>query len=57
MLYTLVCGAIVKNSAVTGIVTESKSGPRAFMSKVVVDATGDGDVAARAGARGFSGRF
>lgn len=35
---------------VAGIITESKSGREAIMAKVVIDATGDGDVAARAGA-------
>jgi hypothetical protein len=29
---------------ITGVITESKSGERVFMAKVIVDATGDGDV-------------
>ncbi|MHC1695910.1 MAG: FAD-dependent oxidoreductase [Eubacteriales bacterium] len=56
LLYTLVCDAIVEDGAVKGIITESKSGRRAYLSKVVVDATGDGDVAARAGAEYYLGR-
>jgi len=36
---------------VTAIVVESKSGRQAVVGKVYVDATGDGDLAARAGAR------
>ena len=56
LLYTLVCDAIVEHGEVRGIVTESKSGRRAFMSCVVIDATGDGDVAVRAGAEFGLGR-
>jgi hypothetical protein len=42
--------AIVKENAVQGVVFESKSGRQAILAKVVVDATGDGDVFASAGA-------
>ncbi len=55
-LYTQVVGAIVENGCVKGVVTESKSGREAVFAKVVVDATGDGDVAARAGAAFDMGR-
>lgn len=41
---------IVENGAVKGVVFESKEGRMAILAKVVVDATGDGDVFARAGA-------
>ena len=41
---------IVQDGAVTGVVFESKAGRQALMAKVVVDATGDGDMFARAGA-------
>ena len=41
---------IVEDGAVMGAVFESKSGRQALMAKVVVDATGDGDMFARAGA-------
>ncbi|MDB5684995.1 MAG: putative dehydrogenase [Sphingomonas bacterium] len=40
---------IVEEGRVRGVVFESKSGRQALMSKVVVDATGDGDMFARAG--------
>lgn len=56
LLYTFMCGAITENGTVKGIITESKSGRRAYMSGVVVDATGDGDVAAYAGAEYILGR-
>ncbi len=41
---------IVEDGAVRGVVFESKEGRMAVMAKVVVDATGDGDMFARAGA-------
>lgn len=41
---------IVENHAVTGVAFESKEGRMAVMAGVVVDATGDGDLFARAGA-------
>ena len=41
---------IVQDGAVKGIVFESKEGRMAIMADVVVDATGDGDLFARAGA-------
>ena len=56
LLYTFVCGAIVEDGAVKGVITESKSGRRAFLSKVTVDGTGDGDVAAYAGVPYEKGR-
>jgi len=41
---------MMDGNAVTGIVIENKSGRQAIVGKITVDATGDGDVAARAGA-------
>ncbi len=55
-LYTNVVDAIVEDGRARGVVTESKSGREAIFAKVVVDATGDGDVAARAGAAFDMGR-
>lgn len=42
---------IVEDNAVRGVVYESKAGRQAILAKQVVDATGDGDLFARAGAR------
>jgi hypothetical protein len=42
--------AIVEGNAVRGAVFESKSGRQAILAKVVIDATGDGDIFAAAGA-------
>ena len=55
-LQTHVAGAIVEDGAVRGVLTESKSGREAVLARVTVDATGDGDVAARAGAGFVVGR-
>ena len=41
---------IMEGNRVTGLLVENKSGTQAIMAKVVVDATGDADVVARAGA-------
>lgn len=41
---------IVENNTVHGVAFESKEGRMAIMAKVVIDATGDGDLFARAGA-------
>lgn len=55
-LYTQIADVIMDGNRVAGIITESKSGREAIMAKVVIDATGDGDVAARAGAEYELGR-
>ena len=41
---------LMEDDIITGVVTESKSGRQAILAKRVVDCTGDGDIAARAGA-------
>jgi hypothetical protein len=50
LLHTLGTQAIVEDNHIQGIVIESKSGRKAVLGKVIVDATGDGDVFASAGA-------
>ncbi|MBN2593116.1 MAG: FAD-dependent oxidoreductase, partial [Sedimentisphaerales bacterium] len=42
--------AVMDENVVRGVVFESKSGRQAILAKVVIDATGDGDVFAAAGA-------
>ena len=49
-LHSWAVEAIVEDNCVKGVITESKSGRQAILAKVVVDATGDGDIAALAGA-------
>jgi hypothetical protein len=51
LLNTWAADVIKEGSRITGIVTESHQGPEAVLGKVFIDATGYGDVSARAGAR------
>lgn len=55
-LYSPVTGVLVEGDAVQGVVSEAKGEPRVYRCDVVVDATGDGDVAYRAGAEMVEGR-
>ena len=50
MLHTQVCESFVEDNTIRGIIVENKSGRQGIEGKIIVDATGDGDVAARAGA-------
>jgi 2-polyprenyl-6-methoxyphenol hydroxylase-like FAD-dependent oxidoreductase len=50
LLHSWVARAIVEDDVIQGIILESKSGRQAILSKLVIDATGDGDVFASAGA-------
>lgn len=63
LYHTLVVEAITESEAgspspraLRGLIVENKSGRRALLAKVVIDATGDADVAARAGVPWESGR-
>lgn len=47
--YSFVTDAIVERGRVRGAIVESKSGREAVLAKVVIDCSGDGDLAARAG--------
>ena len=50
MLHRLFVSPIIKENIIKGIIVESKSGREAIMSKRVIDATGDADIASRCGA-------
>jgi hypothetical protein len=50
VLHSMVCDLLAERSAIKGVVTQTKAGRLAYLCDYVVDATGDGDVAARAGA-------
>ncbi len=50
LLHCLATEPIVDSGVVTGVVTESKSGRLAVLAQRVIDATGDADIAWRAGA-------
>ncbi len=49
LYYTLVADTVVEDGQVRGAILESKAGREAVLARTVIDATGDGDVAARAG--------
>ena len=56
LLYTSVCDAIMEKNVLKGVICHQKDGFSAFYGKVIIDATGDGDVAARSGAEFVLGR-
>ena len=49
-LHSWIVAPMLDGSQVTGVIVESKSGRQAIAADIVIDATGDGDIAARAGA-------
>ena len=49
-LHSWVAGPMMNGARVAGVIVESKSGRQAIAADIVIDCTGDGDVAARAGA-------
>ncbi len=55
-LYTVFSDVIMDGNRVVGVITESKSGREAISCRMLIDSTGDGDVAARAGAPFEKGR-
>jgi len=50
LLHALAVDVIMDGNIIKGIIIESKSGRQAILAKRVIDATGDADIAARAGA-------
>ncbi len=56
LLNTFVARAIAEEGTVRGVVTENKDGRRAYFSEVVIDCTGDADIAESAGAECLVGR-
>ncbi len=50
LFHTFFCAPIMEGDNVVGVIVENKSGRQAIYAKVVIDASGDGDVASRAGA-------
>lgn len=56
LLYTVASAPIVEDGKLKGVIIENKSGRQAVMAKVIIDSTGDGDIAARAGAEYCLGR-
>jgi hypothetical protein len=50
LLHSLCVDVVMDGDAVAGLVVENKSGRQVLLGKVIIDASGDGDVAAKAGA-------
>ena len=56
LLYTFVSDVVMEGNTMKGVIVESKSGRQAILADIVIDATGDGDAAAKAGVPCFKGR-
>ncbi|MGQ0547966.1 MAG: FAD-dependent oxidoreductase [Betaproteobacteria bacterium] len=56
LFHAFASGVIEEKAAVKGVVFETKSGPIAIRARVVVDCSGDGDIAVQAGAPHEIGR-
>lgn len=48
---------IVENNTLKGVIYESKEGRKAVLAKIVIDATGDGDIYSQAGAPCWMGSY
>lgn len=55
-LYSFASEPIMEGNSIRGVILESKAGRQAILAKEVIDATGDGDIAAKAGVPFFMGR-
>ena len=47
---------VFKENTIKGVIVENKSGRSAILAKIVIDCTGDGDIAARSGVPYEKGR-
>lgn len=56
MLYTFACDAIMEDNHIKGVTVVNKSGFVNIYANVVIDASGDGDIAYKSGAEYFKGR-
>lgn len=56
LLHTFATGAVVKDGRICGVSVVSKSGSQTISAKVVIDCTGDADIAHYAGAETAKGR-
>lgn len=55
-LYTFASDVIMEGDKLKGVIVESKSGREAIFANTIIDATGDGDIAAKSGAAHIIGR-
>jgi hypothetical protein len=57
LLHSWFTRPIVDNGVMAGVIAETKSGPQAHLADIVIDTTGDIDVASRAGADYIQGSY
>ncbi|MBU0715808.1 MAG: FAD-dependent oxidoreductase, partial [Verrucomicrobia bacterium] len=50
LLHSWIVDVLKEGNTIKSVIVENKSGRQALLGKIIIDATGDGDVAARAGA-------
>ena len=50
LFHTQVVAPVLSGNTIQGVIVENKGGRSAYLAQIVIDCTGDGDVAARAGA-------
>lgn len=50
LLHTYIAGSITEGNLIKGVIVENKAGRQAILAQIVIDATGDADVAAFSGA-------
>jgi len=50
LLHTLVDGVVLDGAVIRGVTVQNKGGKETLFARVIIDASGDGDVAAQAGA-------
>lgn len=50
LFHTQVVAPVLSGDTIQGVIVENKGGRSAYLAQIVIDCTGDGDVAARAGA-------
>ena len=56
LLYTTFCDVVMEGNRVAGIICHNKGGFSKYTANVVIDASGDGDVAVKSGVEYFKGR-
>lgn len=56
LMYTFAAEPIMEGDTIKGAIVQNKTGRSAILAKVVIDATGDGDIAAQTGAEFYMGR-
>jgi hypothetical protein len=56
LLHSFVNDVVVNNNHLDGVIIQTKNGPMAVSGSIIIDATGDGDIAAAAGSPYWKGR-